>query len=71
MNGRKILLRGIHDKNYDPSLFKEITDCMVIHADGIAFTLMHDSMLSWPGSARGSIQRHGHIHALPDYNLKN
>ncbi|MCD8315982.1 MAG: hypothetical protein LUB61_01040 [Eggerthellaceae bacterium] len=71
LHGKKYLIRGNHDKNYDESLFEEITDFKVITVDKTKLVLMHYPMLSWPDSFHGSIQLHGHIHSGPDYNAQN
>lgn len=71
MKGKKILVRGNHDKIYDEGLFEEICDFKTISCDGIYFALMHYPMLSWPKKNSGSIHLHGHIHAGEEYNRKN
>ena len=71
MNGKKYLLTGNHDKQYDPALFADIRDYMTISLNGTYFALMHYPMLSWPKSHHGSIQLHGHIHARQEYNERN
>jgi len=71
MNGRKYLLTGNHDRNYNPDLFCGIRDFMTVSLSGQEFVLMHYPMLSWPKMHQGSIQLHGHIHESQDYNLKN
>ena len=71
LKGRKILIRGNHDKNYDPELFEEITDFKTISVDGIYIALMHYPMLSWPKSHHGSLQLHGHIHSSREDNEAN
>lgn len=71
LNGKKILIKGNHDKKYDVDLFEEICDFKVVALNGICFALMHYPMLSWPNANRGSIQLHGHIHSYADYNLQN
>lgn len=71
MNGKKYLIRGNHDKKYDPRLFADIQDFMTISANGQYFALMHYPMLSWPKKNSGSIQLHGHIHARMEYNEGN
>ena len=71
MNGRKYLLKGNHDKNYNPDLFCEIRDLMTLSYNGQEFTLMHYPMLSWPKIHQGGIHLHGHIHESAEYNLKN
>lgn len=71
MNGKKILLRGNHDKEYDLALFSEICDFKTASLNGHYFALMHYPMLSWPKKNSGGIQLHGHIHARMEYNEKN
>ena len=71
LHGKKILMKGNHDKKYDPALFEEISDFKTVSLNGISFVLMHYPMLSWPKKNSGSIQLHGHIHAREAYNLQN
>ena len=71
LNGKKYLIKGNHDKNYDPRLFADIRDFMTVSVNGQYFALMHYPMLSWPKKNSGSIQLHGHIHARMDYNESN
>ena len=71
LNGRKILIRGNHDKKYDRGLFEEIRDFKEVSLNGHSFSLMHYPMLEWPKSFHGSIMLHGHIHSDESYNLKN
>ncbi len=71
MNGKKYLIVGNHDKEYDPGLFEDIKDFMKISIDGRNFTLMHYPMLSWPKKSSGGYQLHGHIHARMEYNETN
>ena len=71
MKGKKILVRGNHDKEYDNNLFDEICDFKTVSWNGVYFALMHYPMLSWPKQNSGSIQLHGHIHAHEEYNLRN
>ena len=71
LNGRKYLIKGNHDLEYDPALFIDIKDYMTVSLNEKYFTLMHYPMLSWPKKERGSIQLYGHIHARMDYNERN
>lgn len=71
LNGRKILIKGNHDKKYDAALFEEVRDFQTISLNGKSFSLMHYPMLSWPKSHHGSYMLHGHIHADESYNLQN
>lgn len=68
LNGKKFLIRGNHDKNYDPSLFEGIYDFLEVNFDGQAISLMHYPMMEWPKSWHGSIHLHGHQHNKPEYN---
>ena len=69
IEGRKILIRGNHDKKYDENLFEHICDFLEVNVDGHAISLMHYPMVEWPKSHHGSIHLHGHQHNKPDYNL--
>ena len=71
LNWKNYLIKGNHDKNYDPRLFVDIQDFTTISVNGQYFAMMHYPMLSWPKKSSGSIQLHGHIHARMDYNEKN
>ncbi len=71
LNGKKILIRGNHDKNYDESLFVEVCDYKIINYHGKHFVLMHYPMMDWIYKNKGSIHLHGHLHAKRYYNLNN
>ena len=71
LNGKKYLIRGNHDKQYDPTLFEEVADFMTISANGVYFALMHYPMLAWPKSHHGSVQLHGHVHGRMEDNELN
>ena len=71
LNGKKILVKGNHDKKDDLELFEEICDFKTVSLNGLYFALMYYPMLSWPKKNSGSIQLHGHIHAHEEYNLQN
>lgn len=71
LNGKKILVKGNHDKEYDVALFEEICDFKTISLNGVYFALMHYPLLSWPKMRSGSIHLHGHIHEKEIYNLQN
>ena len=68
LNGKKILIKGNHDKGYDESLFEEICMFKEINLYGISISLMHYPMLEWPKSRHGSLHIHGHQHNKADYN---
>lgn len=73
LNGKKILIIGNHDINYDHDMFDEITYFKVIKYNKVSFSLMHYPMLSWPHSNHNGIQLHGHIHSnyMDNVNNKN
>lgn len=71
LNGRKILIKGNHDRKYDESLFEKILIYDELSEYGGHFVLMHYPMLEWKRSHHGSIQLHGHIHSRGmEYNLE-
>ena len=70
LNGKKVLIKGNHDKGFDEILFEEICAFKEVTFNSVSFSLMHYTMLSWPKSHRGSIHLHGHMHNKQEYNLK-
>ena len=68
LNGKKILIRGNHDKQYDESLFEEIVDFKVIPYNGLRISLMHYPLLEWPHYYQKGIHLHGHQHNKLEYN---
>ena len=68
LNGKKILIKGNHDKKYDEALFEGIYDFLEIAINGVNVSLMHYPMMEWPKSRRGALHLHGHIHSKGDYN---
>jgi len=72
LKGRKILIRGNHDGDYDKSLFEEIYDYKEFNHEKIKFVLMHYPLMEWNRSRHnGSIHLHGHIHSNGNYNEEN
>ena len=71
INGKKIFLRGNHDKPYDESLFTAIYDYYELVYEGIRIDMMHYPLRSWHVMRHGAIQLHGHIHAPKEYNDEN
>ena len=69
LNGKKILIKGNHDKVYEASLFEGIYDFLEIAYNGINISLMHYPMMEWPKSRYGSLHLHGHLHSKKDYNV--
>ncbi len=71
LNGKKHLIVGNHDKNYDRSLFEEVVDYKQLHTHSKYFTLMHYPMLEWAKMRCKSIMLHGHMHNEGmDYNIE-
>lgn len=70
INGKKYLIKGNHDKQYDESLFEGIYDFLQVHFNGVHISLMHYPMMHWPRSHYGSLHLHGHMHNGPEYNLE-
>lgn len=68
LNGKKILIKGNHDKKYDESLFEEVCDYKEIKHNGYHFCLFHYPIEEWNGFFRGSIHLHGHQHNHSIYN---
>ena len=79
INCRKVILvRGNHDKGWDepghPPAFSEVLDYAELKpgmCHGQRMCMLHYPMLSWNGKWRHAIHLHGHIHAKPEYNLRN
>lgn len=75
LNGKKILIKGNHDKAYDEALFDGVYDLfstsLSIGNYNRLFVMMHYPMLSWSRANAGSIHLHGHIHSDGSYNAKN
>ena len=71
INGKKILIRGNHDKQCDESLFEGIYDYYELNIQGSSYMLMHYPIRSWNKMRRGTFQLHGHIHSKKEYNLYN
>lgn len=70
LNGKKILCKGNHDKQYDAALFEKICDFTEISVNGVNVSLMHYPMMEWPKSRHGSLHLHGHIHSRGEYNMQ-
>ena len=71
INGKKILIKGNHDKQFDESLFIEILDYKELVYANRLFVMMHYPIRSWNKMRSGSIQLHGHIHSDENYNFTN
>lgn len=70
LRGRKILVRGNHDKTKATTLgWHEVHELVSRKIEGQRVVLCHYPMRSWVGAWRGSIQLFGHCHGkLPDTN---
>jgi len=62
LKGKKILLKGNHDKKNLKILPFLSDSILVVHYDRYLLVLCHYPMLSWPHMAYGSIHLHGHTH---------
>lgn len=67
LNGRKILIRGNHDKKAlkMPEFreqFEAIHDYLEFKDNGDTFILSHYPFATWNGAHRGSMHLHGHSH---------
>lgn len=71
IHGKKIFIKGNHDKDYDKSLFEFCDNYVELVYKGIKFDIMHYPLRSWNGMRHGAIQVHGHIHATEEYNERN
>lgn len=75
LNGKKILIKGNHDKEFDKTLFDGVYDLfstsISIGNYNRYFVMMHYPMLSWNKANTGSIHIHGHIHSDGNYNAEN
>lgn len=70
--GRKILIKGNHDGDYDPSLFEGIYDYLELNYEHMKYVLMHYPLMEWNRSRyNSSIHLHGHIHSDGKYNEEN
>lgn len=71
LNGRKILLRGNHDIDYDSALFEAVHDFLMEDFDGRRFVMIHYALMDWPRRKKGGIHLHGHMHESRAYNEDN
>jgi len=68
LNGKKHLIRGNHDKRYDPQFFESIHDLYELKVNNKSVVLCHYPLEEWPGYFRGAYHLHGHQHNQPEYN---
>lgn len=65
---KKILIKGNHDKEYEPGVFEGVYDYLELKHNKQMFILFHYPLVCWRYMRFGSIQLHGHIHSGPEYN---
>jgi len=65
LNGKKILIRGNHDKMNQKclALWTEVHDLKWIQVENHHMLLCHYQLVSWPGEYRGAWHFYGHAHA--------
>lgn len=71
LNGRKILIRGNHDKpmkdvKYD---FEKVVDYLEISDNGQKVILFHYPILFWNGQFHDSIHLYAHVHNSHQWNI--
>ncbi len=73
LKGKKILIRGNHDRHdYDASLFEEVSDFKMFKYEHVTYSLIHYPMMEWKHSRHNrGINLHGHIHSDGTYNENN
>jgi calcineurin-like phosphoesterase family protein len=65
LRGRKILVRGNHDKSKVTGLgWHSVHDLATPKLDGSRWVLCHYPMRAWPGAFRGARHCFGHTHGL-------
>jgi calcineurin-like phosphoesterase family protein len=62
LNGKKILIRGNHDKVNGVTGWHAMYDSLRITVDDIPVFLTHYPMREWPKQWRGVIHLYGHVH---------
>lgn len=66
LNGKKILIKGNHDKNKDiefyKDLFEEIVDYKEINRNKTKIILSHYPILFYNGNLKNNIMLYGHLH---------
>ena len=75
LNGRKIVIKGNHDKESylnalrDDGLIKGWFPYKEVSDEGRMVVLCHYPIFSWNGMYRSSVHLYGHVHASYDYNV--
>jgi len=65
LNGKKILIKGNHDRlgtNFYKTGLTDVKDYKVVKFNGFRFVLFHYPIENWDGKAHGYIHLHGHSH---------
>lgn len=70
MKGKKILIRGNHDRSWMKKLseeqickyFAEVHDLYTLKKNGVRLAFCHYPMIAWNGSRKGDLLICGHIH---------
>lgn len=63
LKGKKHLIRGNHDSEYDASLFEEIVYYKELRYKKMLFTLCHYPFEAWRKMEHGGYMLHGHLHS--------
>ena len=67
LNGRKVLVRGNHDRitqdNFDKKYLEEVVEYLELYYLGQRFVLSHYPLIDWNGKYKGAISLYGHIHS--------
>lgn len=75
LNGRKIVIRGNHDRTgylqrlLEEGLISAWFDYREVSDNGRMVVLCHYPIVSWNGLYRNSYHLYGHVHATYDYNV--
>ena len=62
LRGKKILIRGNHDKKINKDIWNEVHNYYELKVNKQMFVLSHYPFLEWNKGHRGSIHLHGHCH---------
>lgn len=71
LNGRKVLIKGNHDR-ISPTLsrkFIKVCEYLEIEDDGQKIILSHYPMPFWNGQFRDSVHLYGHVHNSHQWNI--
>ena len=62
LHGRKILIRGNHDRSGVEDGWDAVHDMLLTELDGERLFLCHYPMREWPQQWRGAVHLYGHVH---------